>query len=810
MMTIRAIRRDHRASGALNMLLAPWAFVDEHAFLTKGGQLGLVYRVHGVDYECLDHLQRQDVVRRFEGALRLLDERYQVYQYLFKRRIDPLVAAPCTSPVASQAIQRRTAYLNDRRADLYEIDVYLVLLYKGIRVRAAQVPEMRQAWRAPLRSVRDWLSTSHATHILTQELDHALTELQHQALAFEVQTADTLRPTKLTKDEAFRFLRRLVNYDPQRLDAATLKYDSHVDYFMADSALECHRRHLDLDGYHIKTLTMKEPPASTNPHLLEALYAVSGEFVACLEWQRIPNDRMRRRIHSMRRHHFNRRTSLRNYIASDVTPEEMLVDESAGATVRQLGEALTELEVRGHFFGECSLTVVLYDRDPQRLDRATAEAVKIMAAHDGVLVEERYNLLNAWLSLVPGNGAHNLRRLAVMETNCADLSFLFTLDPGTPRCLHLQRDALTVFETEHRTLYHFALHVNDVGNAAILGATGSGKSFLLNCLLTQAQRYDPLTVIFDIGRSYRKLARLMGGSYLEIGLRSDDVTINPFSLPPTPEHLHFLSGFLRVLLEGRDGYRLSDAEERECYEAIQHLYVLAPAQRRMQTLAALVPHALSLRLGKWIEGGRYGALFDHVEDTLTVQPFQVFEFESMRAFPDLLEPLLFYVLHRVIDRMFDPALAGVLKLCLMEEAWEFIRHERFRLYAKTLLKTGRKHHVAMLLATQSIRDFEAADLIETVRDNCPTKLLLPNPGLDPQQYAQVFQLNEVEVERLRSLTPRRQFLLKRPGLAKVLNVNVDPFSYALYTNTPVENDQINALMQQHGWREGLERFAASA
>jgi hypothetical protein len=36
---------------------------------------------------------------------------------------------------------------------------------------------------------------------------------------------------------------------------------------------------------------------------------------------------------------------------------------------------------------------------------------------------------DAWLSIVPGNGAQNLRRLAVLETNAADMSFLFTLDP---------------------------------------------------------------------------------------------------------------------------------------------------------------------------------------------------------------------------------------------------------------------------------------------------------------------------------------------------------------------------------------------
>ena len=62
-----------------------------------------------------------------------------------------------------------------------------------------------------------------------------------------------------------------------------------------------------------------------------------------------------------------------------------------------------------------------------------AEAQKVLATHDGSAFEETYNLLNAWLSLFPGNGACNLRRLAVLETNLADLSFLFTHDAGVRR-----------------------------------------------------------------------------------------------------------------------------------------------------------------------------------------------------------------------------------------------------------------------------------------------------------------------------------------------------------------------------------------
>jgi len=184
----------------------------------------------------------------------------------------------------------------------------------------------------------------------------------------------------------------------------------------------------------------------------------------------------------------------------------MLVDDSANATVHQLGDALTELEVHGHFFGHASLALVLHDLDPRALDHQAAEAMKVFAVHDGVLFDESYNLLNAWLSVVPGNSAHNVRRLALLETNLADLSFLFTPDPGERISPHLHQPALAIFETPHHVPYAFNLHVDDVGHTLVLGATGMGKSFSLNFLVTHAQQYDPLTVIFDLGHSYRKLA----------------------------------------------------------------------------------------------------------------------------------------------------------------------------------------------------------------------------------------------------------------------------------------------------------------
>ncbi|MGD9902793.1 MAG: VirB4 family type IV secretion system protein [Vicinamibacterales bacterium] len=783
------IVRDYRESGAANELLAVWGFVGDGTFVTKAGHVGVGYRVGGVDLDGQTADQRQSLARRMEAALRLLDERVRASQYLLKRVHPPFVAAPCRLPVPQAALERRARDLNARVPALHVFEHVLVLLYEPSSLTATGYWR-RQSWREVIHRT---LSAEHTVALLEAELERAVTTLHRVAASVEVQLSE-VGLTRLGSADTFQFLRRLANYDADVLAAVPATPTTHLDYFTADSAVECERDHLRVGRRHVRVLSMREAPAKTFAQLLTGLLAVPGEFVACFEWQRIAPDRMRRDIQTRRRHFFNKRVSLVNYVAPDTRPEEMLVDDSATATVRALGDALTDIEVHGHIFGACSLTLVLHGEEPRAVQHASAEARKVLAAHDGAFFEETYNLLNAWLAVMPGNGAHNLRRLALLETHAADLSFLFTVDTGSRgdgawRAPGAPQPPLAIFETPHGTPFAFHLHDEDVGHTLVLGATGSGKSFLLNFLITHAQQFDPFTIVLDLGHSYRRLAGLLGASYVTLGLRHDSVRINPFALSPSPESLHFLHAFVRVLLEGQDGYRLSDLEDRELYEAIDSLYVLDRPQRRLFTLANLLPRALSGRLAKWVDGGRYAALFDNVEDTLSFSRLQVFDFEAMREFPAPLEPLLFYVLHRVNAEVVDPAAAATLKLCVMDEAWRFIQHPRLRAYVQEALKTWRKRHAAMILATQSIDDFASADLLRAVVESCPTKLLLANPAVDRRQYAELFQLNEEELALVAGLTPKRQLLLKRPRLTKVLTLTVDAESARVFGTTPVTPSQ---------------------
>ena len=320
---------------------------------------------------------------------------------------------------------------------------------------------------------------------------------------------------------------------------------------MCESQLECHRGYLRLDDYYVKVLTLKEPSAQSFPLILKNLLEVQANFHIVTEWKKEDAGKTRKAIQSKRRHFHNTKRSLVSHLnVSDAPPTDVLVDDSKEAQVRELGESIKQLEIEGDYFGHFSLSVVIYDLDPAKVDAACAEFYKVFSVHDAQLYEEKYNLLNAFLAAVPGGSAFNCRSMYLLNTNYADYSFLFTLHSGELRNPHLRQEYLAVLETNHNTPYFLNLHHRDVAHTMILGRTGSGKSFLLNFLITNLQKYDPYTFIFDLGGSFESLTRLFGGTYVRVGLNSPGFKINPFSVPPTKQNLDFLTLFVKVLIQG--------------------------------------------------------------------------------------------------------------------------------------------------------------------------------------------------------------------------------------------------------------------
>jgi type IV secretion system protein VirB4 len=108
MLRLSRIFKNYNETGSLSEQINLYGFIGPQAFLTKSGEVGVVLEVRGVDYECLDAAAIDGFTKRLESALKLFDENYRVYQYLFKRHNETIPLNVTADIYASTTITSRS------------------------------------------------------------------------------------------------------------------------------------------------------------------------------------------------------------------------------------------------------------------------------------------------------------------------------------------------------------------------------------------------------------------------------------------------------------------------------------------------------------------------------------------------------------------------------------------------------------------------------------------------------------------------------------------------------------------------------
>jgi type IV secretion system protein VirB4 len=813
MLNLSRVIKPWKEADALSAHINLYGFWTERAFLTKSGDLGMVLSVTGVDYESLDNDEQQYAVKRLESALKSFGEGFHVYQYLFKTNRPEIPFATYDDELIDAAIDQRRQFFESKRDRLYQVELFYVIVLEGARSKTGILSALARMPRDPqgaIRELKAQFTNDNMKVLLRKQIDTDMVRLEQCVQNFTRHLADLMPIEAQGQQAQFSFLRRLLNFDDWRI-AGKPQSTQYLDYQVVNSNIEAERDHLRVGDHFVRILTMKEAIAETRPLVLDRLFKIEGNFYVVTEWTPLSMAKARKEVDKRRRHFNMSKSGFVSQMGSDpskVNQRDVLIDESKQADIENLGECLRALG-DGHTLGDFSLTVVLYSTDLQTINREMGEFTSVFTNADGALFTETYNQLNALFATVPGNYAQNLRKMYLLNSNYADLSFLFTIHPGEKTNPHLRSEYLAVLETDNATPYYLNLHNGEVAHTLILGMTGSGKSFLCNFLLTNAQKYRPQTYIFDIGGSFQSLTEIFGGTYLNVGQESRDFTINPFSLPETKENMQFLFSFFRVLIEGNDKrYKLDFKEERKLWEAIERMYVVAPEQRTLSTFSQIIGE-LKERLHRWTKEGQYGFLFDNVEDTLSFASFQTFNFAGWGDAPEVLEPLLFYVLHRASNEIASPEKLATFKTFLMDEAWLFIKNETIRSYIVAAQKTWRKHNAAMILATQSIKELEESGMLAIVAESCPTKIFLANPEMNAQVYREAFHLNDTEIDIISDLIPPGEMLIRKAQSSKKVRLNVDSVSYWIATNNARDNLLKREAFAQYGIAAGVRQLAAT-
>ena len=290
--------------------------------------------------------------------------------------------------------------------------------------------------------------------LLRTQIERDVALLEQRVEMFAQQLSEFMAVAKLSQEEQFTFFRRLLNFDKWRVEGKS-QSRQFLDYQVVNSNIEAERDHLRVGDHFVRLFTMKESMTETKPLVLDQLLKIPCNFYAVTEWLPIPNGKARSEVNKRRKHFNMSKTGFISQATNDPTKQnqrDVLVDESKQADIENLGDCLRALG-DGQSLGEFSFTLVLYDLDKRAMDRRVGEFAGIFTNASGQLFAETYNQLNVYFAIVPGNYKLNLRRLYLLNSNYADLSFLFTILPGEKTNPHLGTEYLAVLETANDTPY---------------------------------------------------------------------------------------------------------------------------------------------------------------------------------------------------------------------------------------------------------------------------------------------------------------------------------------------------------------------
>jgi type IV secretory pathway VirB4 component len=338
MLRLDKIIKPWKESAALNDHINLYGFWNETTFLTKSGDLGMVLRVPGVDYESLDHAEQEYAVKRLEAALKAFGPGFHVYQYLFKSNRPEIPFAKYDDPVVETAIDQRRQFFEAKRDQLYQVEIFYAIVLEGPRSKSGIGAAFARLFHDPAGAIAEFrtqfTSNSMKTLLRTQIAD-ALARLELKVQAFSRQLADVMQIEVLDRQGQFPFFRRLLNYDEWRI-AGKPQSTQFLDYQVVNSNIEAERDHLRVGDHFVRVLTMKEAITETRPLVLDALLKIPASFYVVTEWTPLSADQARKEVNKRRRHFNMSKTGFISHLVSclgQVITREHLTRAALGRSV---------------------------------------------------------------------------------------------------------------------------------------------------------------------------------------------------------------------------------------------------------------------------------------------------------------------------------------------------------------------------------------------------------------------------------------------------------------------------------------------
>lgn len=817
--------------------LLPWfGMLTRNTVICQDGSLLAGFVFEGSDIEGVDDVDINRRIDLLQTAMRQLTDRITMYSIQERRFHTEYPYSAFGSQVAAAVDDawgaKCTEYKNGRLTHAlylgYNFPSKSEALFEQIQ---AEMSRHDSALKAVGAVLKGRLSEKHAVGAVRGQIQEMQDEFENILAGFSNIVVSSLGFRRLDGDELLGDLYSRANLASPPGPVSVPQRPAYLNTLLPADDLVRQGDMLEFRGptkskYCAALSTTGMPPEAYSVHI-DQLLSIPAEYVLVQSFSFIDRFVAQKAIQSAETFYRTEVKSAAVRMFEGITGiQSEKVNTGNLALADDAQQALVEVTASDVAFGYYNMTFLALGDSPQEVTRCADFISSTLRAGGYTITRERQGLMSAFLGTLPGNTKTLLRRYLASSANVADLCPIRTISKGETshalfsRVLNREVPAHVRFMTPYGIPFDFNTHAEDLGHAVVIGGSGSGKTTVMGLFVSQFQKFYPCrTFIFDKDHSMGLLSVLHGGTHIDMAAtQGRGPRINPVRRMLSDGEDRALVRWLGVLFASNDA-TLTAEDQEDLSSRIQQLKTLPESSWRLGTLYSLVSGTnkrLALKMAPYVdrsddEGsfakGAFADVFDNEDDTFNLGQIVCMETGKLLQSPQIAAPFMdyaFYCIERELDGQ-TPTMIYV------EEAWYMLANPMFEEKINDWLRTFRKKRAFVVFATQSPEELTRLKSWAAFVSNVPTRIFLPAindsvTALAPI-YRQLFNLNDAQLGLLSSAVPKRDYLLLKPGMTRLVQASMPKILIAM--NEGAANSSVRERAYElsataaDGWQQGF-------
>ena len=426
-------------------------------------------------------------------------------------------------------------------------------------------------------------------------------------------------------------------------------------------------------------------------------------------------------------------------------------------------------------FGLSQLSMMVIGDNPDQLEAKINMTVKEFKNLGMVIVREDINMELAFWSHLPGN-FNFLKRTRYLNTaRLGGFASLHNSPKG--RLSNIWGNAVSIFRLSNSMPYFFNFHNAKVGHTLVCGPKNSGKSTLVNFLLSESSKYNPNIFIINQSPYTELLVRAFNGSYdvIDASMEQCRYRFNPLSLPDTQENRNFLGNWFKIIFS--QNLQENQEIDKEIARIIERIYSISKEHRQLKYAEEFIQsEELLLSLKEFRNGGIFANLFDNEIDNFSkINKIQEFNIANLAGIDErVISSLILYLIHRFTFSLN----ASSPSIFVVNDSNLLFKAEIFKtILSQFLDEMTAKNAIAIMLKNTEEESFAG---MSSITPGKFSGLIMMPDDKPSESYKNLLKLSDEEIEIVKKLRKiNRHFLVKQQDHCLVAELNIDALIYAL-------------------------------